>query len=169
MSGLILPPSARAASSFTSSSLVPSGSTEHRSDLGAPMIRTTSTSKVRHYKDQAFWAQGGRIYIEDEQNGQFRSCSCKAFAERVERILETYPLLQDDHEKKLMVRMSGDVRDVIMEAVEQGDPHNPRVLAWKMQQRGRRATLGGFREYPKSITKGQPFVTVGRPWKKIEI
>lgn len=169
MSGLILPPGARGEVSPTDNSLVPSSSTVHRSDLGMPTIRTASSSKVRRYKRQAFWAQGGRIYIEDEQSGEFRSCSIRDFAERVERVGETIVLLQDSNERKLLVRMTGDARDVIMEALEQGDPHNPHVLAWKMRQRGRKTTIGGYRDYPTGVTKGQAFVPVGKPWPKIEV
>lgn len=149
-----------------------SGKQSKASDLGAPIIRTASTSKVRHYKNMAFWAEGGRIYIEDERTGEFETCSIRDFGQRVLTLAEMAMHEHDGHERKLLVKMTGDARDVIYQAKEQGDPHNPHVLAFKLRQRGRKTSVGGIRSYPDSVVKEGPVkggISVGKPWPKLDI
>lgn len=162
MSDLILPESARSYSMLE-------GSTSKRSDMGVPIIRTSSTSKVRRFMHQAFWAEGGRIYIEDEKTGEFQSQSLEKFAKVVEALAGIGMTTYDAHIRAKIRQMTRDALEVIIEAKEQGDPHNPAVLAAKARLRQRQqVSFGGVRPYPAQVTErhGIGSHTIGKPWKK---
>jgi hypothetical protein len=156
MSDLILPPGARSSSGPKEYSLFPSGASVQKSDLGAPNIRTSSSHNVRKFRDQRFWADGGRIQIVDDKTGDHTSASIDDFGQRAIALILQVRNMQrigywtdECHE---IVKAIGDMKEVLYEAKEQGDPHDPEVLKYKMRQRGRKFTIGGLKGH--HVTEG---------------
>lgn len=154
MSDLILPPGAGSSSETPRRkeyTMFPSNAVVQKSDLGNPNIRTSSSHNVRKFRDQRFWAEGGRIYIVDERDGDFVSCSIDDFAKRalafVQQARHMYQLGLWTDEARELIKAIGDMKEVMYEAKEQGDPHDPEVLKYKMRQRGRKIAVGGFKGY----------------------
>lgn len=154
MSELILPPDS--SSNKQAYTLFPSNAEIKKSALGAPNIRTSSTRKYYTFRDQRFWAENGRICIEDGNNGDFTSCSIDEFGLRAlalarqARKMIGLQLWAD--EIKELTAAVGDMSHCIMEAKEQGDPHCEEVLLWKLRQRGHKVSLGGFK--PHAVKEG---------------
>lgn len=149
MSDLILPPSVtrrQIGDGKFEYSLFPKTSVVQKSDMGAPMVRTSDSSKVYRFRDQRFWAQGGRIHIVDEAKDEFASCSIEEFGQRaLGMVQQATKLIQWgiwNDERKDLVDAIGDMKRAIYDAREQGDPHDPEVVAFKLRQRGRRASVG---------------------------
>lgn len=149
MSDLILPPSAtrrQIAPNKFEYSLFPRTAVVQKSDMGAPMIRTSDSHKVYKFRSQRFWAEGGRIYIVDDRDDEFASCSIEEFGSRAVALVgQATQLCQMNlwsDERAELIKAVGDMKRVIYDAKEQGDPHDPAVLAYKLRQRGRKVSVG---------------------------
>jgi len=126
-----------------------------RSDLGAPNLRTSTSHKVYTYRNQKFWAQGGRIYVVDEATGDFKSCSRKEFLLRLRGMSDGRDRLPWGDEKAEMQRAIEDGIMAVAEAQRQGDPHDSVVQQEKARQRRSVLRSGGIgAAYPSVFPNG---------------
>lgn len=147
MSDLILPPASP--SDKRVYTLFPSTAVVQKSELGTPNIRTSTSHKCYKFRDQRYWAEGGRIYIVNDKDGEFTTCSIDEFglralglARQARKMFEMRLWIDEANE---LVRTIGDMKECIYEAKAQGDPHDPNVLMYKLRQRGKRVSLGGMK------------------------
>jgi hypothetical protein len=125
------------------------------SDMGVPIIKTSSTHDVRTYKHLKFWAEGGRVQIVDEDTGDHKSWSVQHMWNVVDAFLKKeqagrrVDFWSDD--LRNYRRLIADTLDVIVQAKYQGDPHSARVLEEKLRAKGHRASVGFHKAYPGSM------------------
>ena len=85
--------------------------------------------KRYRFRNQLYWACNGRIFIEDQDTGDFKSKSRREMLERADSFNQSISHCHWADEREELHRTVHDLIDCIKEAREQGDPHEPGVIA----------------------------------------
>jgi len=85
----------------------------------------------------------------DERTGEYKTGPVSEFEARSRAFAGMADRTGDPHQRAKILEMLEGLKETLYEAREQGDPHDPEVLAWKARHRGLRTQVGGGRHYPR--------------------
>ena len=96
------------------------------------------------FKDQVFWAEGGLICIENQNNGDFKVITRAEAAARIICLNDELPHFQYADERDELCRCVVNMCEAIKEAKRQGDPTNPEVAKQLIREKKRTSVLFDF-------------------------
>lgn len=95
-------------------------------------MKTAPVKEGKHYRfrNQEFWAQNGRVWIEDQRDGEFKSMTSAEFAARAiafgRSLKEKWHCFYEDERTELSNCVQA-MCACVKETFDQGDPHQEGV------------------------------------------
>jgi hypothetical protein len=108
-------------------------------------MRTDGTlrkeGRHRSFDNLEFWPEDGLVYMEDKNDGTFNVVTCRDFALRARCINEEAKRAKYPSDRDRLNDLVLNMFEVWKEAVDQGDPSDPKIALQKYKERRKTVLL----------------------------